>query len=171
MKRMNKVLLRTGIALAGLVLVLASCASMRSDQSIAEDLDQRIKDGGLTDVDVKTTDRGVTITAGALNFPPDSAEIIPETAQRLDAIGELIKGYPNKKLLIQGHTADVGDEASQVELSIERAQAVADYFAGKGDAKASQMIIEGKGGDLPLASNDTQEGRARNRRVEITLLR
>lgn len=171
MKSLKKAFLLTGIVLAGLVLLLASCASMKSDESIAEELGQRIKDGGLTNVDVKATDRGVTITAGALNFPPDSAEIIPETARRLDAIAELLEDYPNKKLLIEGHTADVGDTGSQLSLSIERAQAVADYFVSKGTAKASQMVIEGKGGTMPLGSNDTEEGRAKNRRVEITLLR
>jgi len=74
-------------------------------------------------------------------------------------------------LLIEGHTAAVGDAGAQQKLSVLRAQAVADYFVSKGVVKASQLVIEGKGGTVPLASNDTEQGRARNRRVEITLLR
>jgi outer membrane protein OmpA-like peptidoglycan-associated protein len=158
-------------ALAALLLLFASCATTKSDKSIADDLDQRIKASGLKNIDVKTTDRGVTVTAGALNFPADSAEITAETAKRLDAIGDLLKGYANKKMLIEGHTADVGDKGAQLELSKKRAQAVADYLVKKGVVKASQLVIEGKGGTVPLASNATDEGRAKNRRVEITLLR
>jgi outer membrane protein OmpA-like peptidoglycan-associated protein len=159
------------LGLAALVLLFASCATTKSDKSIADDLEARIKASGLKNVDVKTTDRGVTVTAGALNFPADSAEITAETGKRLQAIGDLLKGYTNKKMLIEGHTADVGDKGAQLALSKKRAQAVADYLVRKGVVKASQLVIEGKGGTVPLASNSTDEGRAKNRRVEITLLR
>ena len=169
---MKKLMPLAVVMVAGLVLLFASCATTgKSDKSIADDLNQRIKAAGLKNVDVRTTERGVTITAGALNFPADSAQITAETAKRLDAIAGLLKGYETKKLLIQGHTADVGDKKSQQELSQKRAQAVADYFVRKGVVKASQLVIEGKGGSVPLAKNDTDAGRAKNRRVEITLLR
>ncbi len=148
-----------------------TAAAPKSDKAIADDLAKRIKASGLKNVDVKTTRRGVTITASALNFPADTATITAETAKRLDAIAKLLKGYENKKLLIQGHTADVGDKKSQQELSLKRAKAVGDYFVRKGVVKASQLVIEGKGSTVPLAKNDTDEGRAKNRRVEITLLR
>jgi outer membrane protein OmpA-like peptidoglycan-associated protein len=146
-------------------------AAPKSDKEIADDLAKRIKAAGLKNVDVKTTKRGVTITAGALNFPGDAATITADTAKRLDAIARLLKGYEGKKLLIQGHTADVGDKKSQQELSLKRAKAVGDYFVRKGVVKAAQLVIEGKGGSVPLAKNDTEQGRAKNRRVEITLLR
>ena len=154
-----------------LALVLSSCSSLKSDTSIATDLDKRIKESGLKNVDVRTTDRGVTITAGELNFPAESAEITPLTTQRLDALARLLKGYESKRVLIEGHTAAVGDAASQMDLSVKRARAVADYFVSKGVLKASQIVIEGKGGTVPLADNGTEEGKAKNRRVEITLLR
>jgi outer membrane protein OmpA-like peptidoglycan-associated protein len=143
----------------------------KSDKEIADDLNKRMKASGLKNVDVKTTKRGVTITAGALNFPAESAQITAETAKRLDAIAALLKGYEAKKILIQGHTADVGDKKSQQELSLKRAQAVGDYYVRKGVLKAAQLVVEGKGGTVPLSPNDTEEGRAKNRRVEITLLR
>ena len=143
----------------------------KSDKEIAEDLNKRIKASGLKNVDVKTTKRGVTITAGALNFPAESAQITADIAKRLNAIATLLKGYENKKILIQGHTADVGDKKSQQDLSSKRAQAVADHFVRSKVLKASQLVIEGKGGSMPLAPNNTDEGRAKNRRVEITLLR
>ena len=154
-----------------LVLVLSSCSSLKSDTTIASDLDKRIKESGLTNVDVRTTDRGVTITAGELNFPAESAEITPQTTQRLDALARLLKGYESKRVLIEGHTAAVGDAASQQDLSVNRARAVADYFVSKGVFKASQIVIEGKGGTVPLADTSTEEGKSKNRRGEITLLR
>ncbi len=175
-KPMKKLLPLFVAVFAGLVLLLASCATTattaptKNDKAIADDLNQRVKASGLKNVDVKTTSRGVTITAGALNFPADSAQITADTAKRLDAIGNLLKGYSGKKMLIEGHTADVGDKASQLTLSKKRAQAVADYLVKKGVVKGSQLVIEGKGGTVPLAGNDTDEGRAKNRRVEITLL-
>ena len=143
----------------------------KSDKEIADDLNKKVKASGLKNVEVKTTKRGVTITAGALNFPAESAQITADTAKRLDAIALLFKGYESKKILIQGHTADVGDKKSQVDLSKKRAQAVADYFVRKGALKVAQLVVEGKGGTVPLAPNDKDEGRAKNRRVEITLLR
>ena len=146
-------------------------ATKKSDKEIAEDLAKRIKAAGLKNVDVKTNRKGVTIIASALNFPGDAATITADTARRLDAIAKLLKGYETKKLLIQGHTADVGDKKSQQELSLKRAKAVGDYFVRKAVVKASQLAFEGKGGSVPLAKNDTEEGRAKNRRVEITLLR
>ncbi len=146
-------------------------AAPKSDKEIAEDLAKRIKAAGLKNVDVKATRRGVTIIASTLNFPGDTATITADTAKRLDAIARLFKGYESRKLLIQGHTADVGDKKSQQELSLKRAKAVGDYFVRKGVVKASQLTFEGKGGSVPLAKNDTEEGRAKNRRVEITLLR
>ena len=143
----------------------------KTDKEIADDLSKKVKASGLKNVDVKTTKRGVTITAGALNFPAESAQITADTAKRLDGIAVLLKGYESKKILVQGHTADVGDKKSQQDLSLKRAQAVADYFVRKGVLKAAQLVIEGKGGTVPLAPNDKDEGRAQNRRVEITLLR
>ena len=104
----------------------------KNDKEIAVDLNKKIKASGLKNVDVTTTKRGVTITAGALNFPAESAQITTETAKRLDAIAALLKGYETKKILIQGHTADVGDKKSQQELSLKRAQAVADYLRPQG---------------------------------------
>jgi outer membrane protein OmpA-like peptidoglycan-associated protein len=167
---MKKLPLFVLLALSAFALVLSSCCTT-SDTSIATELEKRIKDSGLTNVEVKTTDRGVTITAGEINFPAESAEITPETAKRLDALANLLKGYTSKRILIEGHTADVGDKASQLTLSEKRAKAVADYFVSKNVVSLSQLVIEGKGGTVPLASNTTEEGMARNRRVEITLLR
>ena len=64
----------------------------KTDKEIADDLSKKVKASGLKNVDVKTTKRGVTITAGALNFPAESAQITADTAKRLDGIAALIEG-------------------------------------------------------------------------------
>ena len=147
-----------------------AAAGADSDAAIAAELQKRIKAAGLTDVAVKTTPRGVTITTGGLSFPADSAQITPQTAKRLDALARVFAGYENRKMLIEGHTAAVGKKEAQKELSVKRAQAVANYLVKKGAAKAALLVVEGKGGTVPLATNATDAGRAKNRRVEITLL-
>lgn len=166
---MKKLLVFAMTALA--VFALVACATTKNDTTIAGEINKSITSQNITDVDVKTTDRGVMLIAGALSFGADSAEITPETAKRLDSIGSLLKNYQNRMVLIVGHTADVGDMASQESLSLERAKAVAAYFVEKGILKADKITTEGHGGKEPIASNDTDEGKAKNRRVEITLLK
>ena len=163
---------KTFIALSVLLIAfLGSCTSLRCDKKIADNLSQSIKDQGIEGVEVAATDRGVMLTAGNLNFPADSASITPETAERLDKIAGLLAAYKSSRILVEGHTADVGDKASQVSLSKERAQAVADYLTGKEAIIKENTLIEGAGGSKPVAPNDTDAGKAKNRRVEITLLR
>ena len=70
---------------------------------------------------------------------------------------------------IVGHTDNVGDENDNMELSKKRAESVRDYLVGKGH-DASKMVVAGKGATMPIASNDTEEGRASNRRVQILVL-
>jgi outer membrane protein OmpA-like peptidoglycan-associated protein len=70
---------------------------------------------------------------------------------------------------IQGHTDDVGDDAKNLQLSQERAQAVVDYFVGKG-VGADRFVARGYGETKPVVANDTDANRAQNRRVEFTLI-
>jgi len=157
------------LALAG--GLLASCASLKADATIVDELNKAITEQDIKDVEVAAVENGVKLTAGELQFEPDSAVITELTAARLDKIGALLQSYQNREVLITGHTADVGDAASQLTLSYDRAKAVADYFIAKGYVKAVKVRVDGRGGTEPLASNDTDEGKARNRRVEIILLK
>ena len=70
---------------------------------------------------------------------------------------------------IVGHTDDVGDDAYNMALSKQRAESVRDYLVGKG-LDASKVVTTGKGESMPIASNNTPEGRAENRRVQVLLL-
>ncbi|MCB2055021.1 MAG: OmpA family protein [Geminicoccaceae bacterium] len=107
----------------------------------------------------------VTVDADVL-FAFDKAEIRPEFASELDEVAEIIKANPGKKLEIQGHTDSVGSETYNQGLSERRAKAAVEYLVSKG-VRADRMTAKGYGESRPVASNDTDAGRALNRRVEI----
>ncbi|WP_322032676.1 OmpA family protein [Paraburkholderia sp. J76] len=83
---------------------------------------------------------------------------------------EMIKAHPGKRILVAGYTDNVGDPDSNLKLSTARAEAVRDWLIEVSGIPATQFAIQGYGDTRPLADNDTEAGRARNRRVEITLV-
>ncbi|WP_319380074.1 OmpA family protein [Thiomicrorhabdus sp.] len=102
-------------------------------------------------------------------FALDKAELTAEAKVKLDAYAEYMQKHPKKSLAIQGYTDSQGSEAYNMELSQKRADAVKGYLVSKGVA-AERMAAVGEGESNPVADNATAEGRAQNRRVELTLL-
>lgn len=104
-----------------------------------------------------------------LNFYPDSSKLLPGEEQKIKMIADDLKnillddGYT---IMVEGHTADVGKPTGQLNLSVERAQAVVNGLVTQGISR-NIMSYKGCGGTLPIADNDTEEGRKQNRRVEI----
>lgn len=104
-----------------------------------------------------------------LNFYPDSSKLLPGEEVKIKMIADDLKniilddGYT---IMVEGHTADVGKPAGQLNLSIDRAQAVVNALVAEG-INRNIMTSKGCGGTLPIADNDTEEGRSKNRRVEI----
>ena len=84
-------------------------------------------------------------------------------------ISEILKEYQND-ILVAGHTARAGSEASCQQLSEERADSVAEYLIGLGVRDKYHILTIGHGSKIPVASNSTAKGMAKNRRVEITIL-
>ena len=105
-----------------------------------------------------------------LNFYPDSPELLPTERVRIEAIANSLKdllmddGYT---ILVEGHTADVGKPVGQLNLSIERTRTVMNALVNEG-IDESLFTYKGYGGTMPVATNKTEEGRAQNRRVDIT---
>lgn len=105
-----------------------------------------------------------------LNFYPDSEKLLPGETDRIAAIAESLKtlltddGYT---IMVEGHTADVGKPEGQLNLSIERTQTVMNALIAE-DLDESLFTYRGYGGTMPIATNATEEGRAQNRRVDIT---
>ncbi|EHK2924964.1 OmpA family protein, partial [Vibrio parahaemolyticus] len=97
-------------------------------------------------------------------FALDSSEL-KQTAQ-LDSLAEQLTNYPNDTIRIVGYTDASGPEEYNQRLSERRAQSVADYLESKG-IDASRLTVIGLGENSPVAANDTAEGRAQNRRVEV----
>ena len=113
---------------------------------------------------------GPTLVAFGLRFVPDQDALLPEERGRLDGIAAALKTVPGERsFLVTGHTADVGNPAGQKDLSIRRAKRIVDELVARG-IPASRFLFRGFGAEKPLAPNDTEANRARNRRVEITVL-
>lgn len=96
-------------------------------------------------------------------------DVIKETSYPyLDKLAEVLLAEPTWKLLIVGHTDNVGNDAYNLELSKRRATAVKKYLVGKSIPESS-ISTDGKGETMPIDTNDTPEGRSKNRRVEFTI--
>ncbi|MCQ9091135.1 OmpA family protein [Vibrio alginolyticus] len=112
---------------------------------------------------VETVRTPISLSAESL-FGFDSSEIKNGTS--LDLLAQQLRDYPNDTIRIIGYTDSSGAEAYNMKLSERRAQSVADYLAQQG-IDASRLTVIGMGENGPIASNDTAEGRAQNRRVEV----
>lgn len=136
---------------------------------LAENTEKEIVEAGIEDVEIIQKDEGTGLSIQNLHFVPDSPQILPDEKGRIMAIYEVLKILNPAKILVIGHTADVGSRESQYELSEQRALTVINELTTLGFAP-SIFIYEGRGGDEPVADNSTDEGRAANRRVELILL-
>jgi outer membrane protein OmpA-like peptidoglycan-associated protein len=152
-----------------LIFGIVSCAT-KSSVTIADEVQQKIDSSNLSEVTVSVDEQGVKIVTTGLLFAADSAKLTPEITKQLDELGEILKSYDGHQVLVEGHTANVGDEKSIQLLSEQRAQAIADYLINLHDIKMNKTTVVGLGASQPVATNDTKEGRAKNRRVEITIL-
>jgi outer membrane protein OmpA-like peptidoglycan-associated protein len=104
----------------------------------------------------------------AIRFDYDSAELQPEGIAALQQIALKLRDYPGAKVVIEGHTDSIGTDGYNQTLSEKRAAAVRDYLIMREGLTGALIQIKGYGRSRPAASNSTDEGRARNRRVEIT---
>jgi len=103
-------------------------------------------------------------------FDSGSAKLKPGSNRVLVAALEMIKAHGDKRVLIAGHTDSIGGAASNLTLSEARAASVRDWLADASGISVTRFAIQGYGDTRPKASNDTDTGRAQNRRVEITLV-
>ena len=110
-----------------------------------------------------------SFTLTGVTFETSSAVIRPSSFGKLDEVAEALKANPDVRVEISGHTDNIGADASNLRLSQARAESVRRYFIGKG-VPAAQMEAKGYGETKPVATNDTAEGRAENRRVEMSRL-
>ena len=103
-------------------------------------------------------------------FDFDKSDLKPEAAEELHAVALKIKELSNVRIIIEGHTDSFGTDEYNRELSMRRAAAVKTYFVSEEGMEESGIESTGFGESRPIATNDTEEGRAENRRVEIIIL-
>jgi outer membrane protein OmpA-like peptidoglycan-associated protein len=103
-----------------------------------------------------------------ITFETGKADLKPESNEELDRLVGLLEGNQTIKVEISAHTDDVGNDDSNLKLSEKRAKTVVDYLTGKG-IKADRMTAKGYGETQPLVANDTDENKAKNRRVQFKI--
>jgi len=113
---------------------------------------------------------GTILSLKNLYFDNDSYEIKPESFEELDKLYTLLSSNPGLKISVNGYTDNVGSDKYNVQLSEQRAKAVVDYLIQKGIAE-ERLNYRGYGKDNPIKTNETEEGRAANRRVEVEFIK
>ncbi len=140
-------------------------------RQLAEDIQKSLDDSDLQGARAEARDEGVQITVEDLHFKPDTAILRSEAERnKLQEIADILKQHPDRDIRITGHAARVGSTEYLQELSEKRAAAVAGYFLEQGVREETEMVVQGRGARDPVASNETPEGRRKNRRVEIIIL-
>lgn len=134
------------------------------NQALIEELRRR-------NIEARETDHGVAVNLPSVDFQFDSAELTPEGRDRVDQIATVLKNQaPGRRLSVEGHASRERpeQEAYNQKLSERRAQTITGSLERTG-ISPSQITTRGLGTQSPVASNDTEEGRQRNRRVEVLI--
>jgi len=128
-------------------------------------------ESGLVVVNAESMAGDITRTGHAsiygIHFDSGKADVKPDSEATLKEISKLLQQNSQLKLYVVGHTDNVGALAANTELSLRRAEAVLKVLTGKYGVAASRLQAAGDGPTAPVASNDSEEGRAKNRRVEL----
>jgi outer membrane protein OmpA-like peptidoglycan-associated protein len=101
-----------------------------------------------------------------ISFERGSARLLPDGKQHLVGVFNRLSSNPSASIELCGHTDDKGDPLKNLELSIQRAKAVADYLLAFGIAR-ERIVVQGLGSAKPIADNETEGGRRRNNRVDV----
>jgi len=116
----------------------------------------------------RETDRGLVSEIGGVQFATGTANLNAPARESLARFSGIVASYPELIFRIEGHTDNVGSDATNNELSLRRAISVRDYVTGLG-IPVSRISVDGFGSSRPIADNASNNGRARNRRVEIVI--
>jgi OmpA-OmpF porin, OOP family len=131
--------------------------------------DVSMREGNFMDAETPTFADAKTYTFKNVVFEKGKAHLVETSCTELDLLMDYLKDNPTVKINIAGHTDNTGSETTNVLLSQQRAESVRNYLVKKGCAVA-RLQTQGLGSAQPIVSNDTEEGRQKNRRVEVTFL-
>ncbi|MBW8785048.1 MAG: OmpA family protein [Novosphingobium sp.] len=153
---------------AGIGGVAGAAVGSQMDKQIRQLKEQTAGSG----IDVTPVDNGQAILVNLpenVTFDVGSYILRPEFRSALDKVADSLKQYPDSLVDVYGHTDSTGSAQMNQTLSENRARTVANYLTTQGVSPA-RVRSQGFGATMPVASNDTPEGRARNRRVEIKIV-
>ena len=159
------------IAAAAITLGMMSCKATMSQKKEDADLSAIYDElkTSLPGSEITYADGRVKIILGELvYFRVGSAEINNSSAANLDVLTDILQKYPRTSVDLNGFTDNTGTKAINDKLSIDRANSVKSYLQGRG-VKARRMLTNGFGESNPVASNNTEQGRQQNRRVEFVI--
>jgi outer membrane protein OmpA-like peptidoglycan-associated protein len=123
----------------------------------------------LENLQLRQTESGVVVTLGDVLFETGQSGLRAEAQSSLVEVVDLLQSQPDHKIRIEGHSDSTGDSLANLELSSERADKVLESLVALGVDRA-RVTAAGMGEDFPIATNDTEEGRSQNRRVDVILL-
>ena len=141
----------------------AARAQAERDQALIAQQEQQLKE-----LDAKQTPRGMVITLGDVLFAVNKAELSAGGVRNVQKLADFLNQYPQRKVLIEGHTDNTGSRSINQPLSEQRANAVRSALVGMGIG-ADRIETRGYAEAYPVASNNNAAGRQMNRRVEIIL--
>lgn len=154
---------RIWMLLVGVSFLAAGCCAYGPRQGAVKRTETRKSDV----IETIKTEKGVQIRLkGDVSFETRSSELSEKANRVLDELAADFVKRDYKDIVVVGHTDNRGADAFNMRLSRDRAQAVRDRLVA-GGVKGSRIATDGKGPTQPIATNDTEEGRAKNRRVEI----
>lgn len=173
----NLELLRTGkvVILLDEDKLIHPAAAPQKDEAyyvVLREITRFLYENKVPDVIINDSHTGTQISIQNLRFVADSSELLPDEKERLDSIADMLRDIADSNefsITVEGHTASVGKPTGELNLSIERAQAIIQAMSDRG-VNTSEFTYKGFGGTVPLGDNATEEGRAQNRRVEILII-
>ncbi|MCX6258494.1 MAG: OmpA family protein [Bacteroidia bacterium] len=150
---------------------IAFYAKAKDYVSVNEMVNTDASKGPITkDLSLVSIAVGETVKLNNIFFQTGKSTLKADSYAELDRVVQLFKDYPTLEIEVSGHTDNVGSDEVNNKLSQDRAQAVKDYLVSQG-IQAQKIQAKGYGKSKPVAANDSEEGKAKNRRVDFTILK
>jgi len=155
------------------MVALSEYTDFQRVRQFVQIVEPTVMEGGKVTVNTRAIQEGLQrdgkVALYGVTFDTNKAVIREQSSEQLEQMAKALQAQPKMKVFIVGHTDDQGEFEANMTLSQKRAQAVADALASKYGIPANRMMPRGVANMAPVASNATEEGRAKNRRVELVV--